>query len=110
MPAEPIRLTYVSTLRSDVTAAEMDELVAKAAAFNREHGITGVLAVDNFRVCQILEGPSEPVERLFASIEKDPRHHSVTQIEHRPIETGSFESWGMVRRDMIDMVLFALGA
>jgi hypothetical protein len=106
----PVRLTYVSTLRPGITTAEIDALVAKAATFNKKHDITGVLAIDNRRVCQILEGPAEPVERLFVSIEKDTRHHSVTQIELRPIEASSFESWGMVRRDMIDMVLFALGA
>jgi len=110
LPNNLIRLTYVSTLRSNVAAGDIDELVAKAAVFNKEHGITGVLAIDKVRVCQILEGPSEAVDRLFASIEKDGRHHSVTQIERRAIDASSFEAWGMARRDMIDMVLFALSA
>jgi len=103
-----IRLT--STLRPNVSAPDMDKLVADAATFNQSHGITGVLAVDKMRVCQILEGPAQNVDRLFASITRDSRHHGVTQIEYRPIEASSFEAWGMARRDMVDMVLFALGA
>lgn len=110
MPNDLIRLTYVSTLNPKVSASEIDDLVTDAASFNQNHGITGVLAVDKMRVCQILEGPATNVDRLFASISRDSRHHGVTQIEHRAIDKSSFESWGMVRRDMVDMVLFALGS
>lgn len=103
-----IRLTYVSTLHPDITLTDMDALVAKAAIFNQDHDITGVLAVDHDRVCQILEGPRIQVEQLFSSIRSDRRHHTVTEIETRPIEASGFENWGMVRRDMVDMVMYAL--
>jgi hypothetical protein len=105
-----IRLTYVSTLRSNVTASDVDEIVTGAARFNKAHGITGILAIDKSRVCQILEGPAEIVGRLFASIERDRRHSGVTEIERHTIDAASFEDWGMVRRDMIDIVLLALRA
>jgi hypothetical protein len=108
LPKDLIRLTYVSTLRPNVTGPDVDELVAKAARFNTDHDITGVLAIDKMRVCQILEGPADAVDRLFEAIERDNRHQGVTQIERRAIDASSFEAWGMARRDMIDMVLFAL--
>jgi hypothetical protein len=98
----------VSTFYPFVADGDVSELVAKAAEFNREHHITGVLAVDGDRVCQILEGPSEAVDALFASICEDDRHHTVIQIEHIAIPKSSFEAWGMARRPMIDMVTFAL--
>jgi hypothetical protein len=106
--ANLIRLTYVSTFYPFVTDDTISNLVAKAAEFNREHHITGVLAVEGARVCQILEGPTEAVDALFASIQRDDRHHTVVQIEHRVINKSSFEDWGMVRRQMVDMVTFAL--
>ncbi|PLP60794.1 hypothetical protein CYK37_00290 [Mesorhizobium loti] len=103
-----IRLTYVSTLHPEISLTDLDALVAKAAVFNQDRDITGVLAVDHNRVCQILEGPRRQVEQLFGSIRNDPRHHTVTEIETRTIEASSFENWGMVRRDMVDMVMYAL--
>lgn len=103
-----IRLTYVSTFQPDITDTNIDDLVAKAASFNQAQGITGVLAIDKERVCQILEGPKDHVERLFRSIQNDRRHHTVTEIDTRPIDAKSFEAWGMVRRDMIDIVIHAL--
>lgn len=103
-----IRLTYVSTLQPEISNADIDDLVTRAATFNKSHSITGVLAIDNQRVCQILEGAKQDVERLFISIRNDQRHHTVTEIETRTIEACGFEDWGMVRRDMVDMVMYAL--
>ncbi len=103
----PLRIVYVSTLRPQVTPADLQEMVEKAAAFNKAHGITGLLAFEDRRVCQILEGPEPEVEALYASIAKDPRHSGVTEIVRAPISSISFEAWGMVRRPMIDMVMAA---
>ncbi len=108
MSGNLIRLTYFSTLRLYVTDADIDDLVAKAADFNKAHDITGVLAIDGDRICQILEGPEEAVDTLFSSIRQDERHHAVVQIEHRAIAKTAFETWGMARRKMVDMVMFAL--
>lgn len=108
MSGNLIRLTYVSTLRPHVTDVDIDGLVAKAADFNKAHDITGVLAIEGDRVCQILEGPESAVDALFSSIRKDERHLAVVQIEHRRIVKTAFETWGMARRNMVDMVMFAL--
>lgn len=103
-----IRLSYVSTLYPHLTIADMDALVVKAAEFNKAHGITGILAIEGERICQILEGPIEAVDALYASIEKDERHHGVTLIVHQPIEESTFEDWGMIRRKMVDIAIYAL--
>ena len=103
----PVRIVYVSTLRPEVTAQDIDALVDKAAAFNKAHGITGLLALEERRVCQIVEGPDAAVETLFRSIRADDRHRGVTEIVHVPIDAVAFEDWGMVRRPMIDMVMAA---
>lgn len=103
----PRRIVYVSTLRPQVTDESLGELVGKAAAFNKAHGITGLLAVEDRRVCQVLEGPGADVEALFRSIQRDPRHFGVTELVNAEIDAITFESWGMVRRPMIDMVMMA---
>lgn len=103
----PLRIVYVSTLESRVSAQDIDALVDKAAAFNKAHGITGLLALEERRVCQILEGPDAVVEALFRSIRADDRHRGVIEIVHVPIDAVAFDDWGMVRRPMIDMVMAA---
>ena len=103
----PLRIVYVSTLKPDMSEESLAELVEKAAAFNKAHDITGVLAIEGRRVCQILEGPEAHVEALFASIRRDQRHSGITELVHTAIDKASFEDWGMVRRPMGDMVVIA---
>ncbi len=103
----PQRIVYVSTLGPDVSEDDIAALVDRAVAFNRAHGITGVLAFEDRRACQILEGPEAAVEALFGSISRDPRHAGVTEIVNVPIDAVTFADWGMVRRPMIDMVVSA---
>ena len=102
-----IRLVYTSNFKPHMSDDDIAALVDKAATFNRQQGITGVLAVEGLRVCQILEGATEAVDALFSSIRRDPRHGSVNLLERREITKQHFQDWGMVRRPMIDMVTFA---
>jgi hypothetical protein len=102
-----LRIVYVSNLSPAMTGEELDALVEKAAAFNQSQGITGILALEDNRVCQILEGPDEAVLALFASIRRDQRHTGVTELTNHPINRCSFSDWGMVRRPMVDMVTVA---
>jgi acylphosphatase len=105
-----LRIVYVSNLRPTMSVADLDALVKQAAAFNQANDITGVLALEDGRVCQILEGPDEAVAALFASIRKDERHTGVTELTNHAIDRYSFEGWGMARRSMVDMVTFAFAA
>ena len=103
----PQRIVYVSTLEPHVSQDDIAALVDEAAVFNKAHGITGVLVLEERRVCQILEGPEAAVKALFRSIGKDPRHTGVTEIVNVPIDAVTFDDWGMVRRRMVDMVISA---
>lgn len=42
--------------------------------------MTGILTVKDGRFAQVIEGQERALRRLMASIERDPRHHSVTVI------------------------------
>ncbi|MFD2239328.1 BLUF domain-containing protein [Aureimonas populi] len=102
-----IRLVYSSNLSAHTTAADIDEIVERSAMRNADLSITGMLAMEGGRICQILEGPEDAILYLFARIETDERHHGVVEIGRQPIERRAFERWGMIRRPMMDVVMIA---
>lgn len=104
----PIRIVYTSRLQPELDDVRLGRLISDAAAFNAAHLITGVMAVEDGRVCQILEGKKTAVEALYDRISLDSRHASVSLLVHAPIENCHFQEWGMVRAPMIDIVTFAL--
>jgi hypothetical protein len=102
-----IRLVYVSRLEPSMDQPRIDALIVAAAAFNKDNGITGVIAFEGLRVCQILEGEDAKIDQLFASIERDARHSAVIELDRSEIAEKHFEDWGMAERTMADMVALA---
>ncbi len=79
---------------------------------NVELDMTGILTVKDGRFAQVIEGQERALRRRMASIERDPRHHSVTVIADGPIEMRRSRDWRMVYRapkefvrDQLDTVL-----
>ncbi|WP_152044902.1 BLUF domain-containing protein [Aureimonas psammosilenae] len=105
--ASLMRLVYLSTLSVGLTSSNLKEPVERWAVSNKRHDITGVLALDGERVCQILEGPHLAVQTLFQAIKVDPRHIGVTELSIEQIDARHFGQWGMVRRQMVDIVSLA---
>lgn len=58
-------------------------------------GIAGDLMVEGCRFTQVLEGPSDAVERTFERIQCDDRHTEIRVLEARPIRRRDFPSWSM---------------
>lgn len=104
----PLRLVYISTLSAGVGRNEVDRIVAHSAEANDRRGITGLLALDEDRVCQVLEGPGQEIEKLFETIRGDRRHRDVVMLDCREVDTPHFGRWGMARRRMVDIVTLAL--
>lgn len=102
-----LRLVYVSTLADGVDRAEVDRIVAHSHGANGRREVTGMLALDEDRVCQILEGPEAEVDALFDLIRRDARHEGVVMLDRRPVEERRFGKWGMARRRMVDVVTLA---
>ncbi len=104
-----LRLAYVSTLLPEIADEGVSDIIAAANASNLQNNITGVIAIDaeTRRVCQILEGEPAAIEKLFASICADKRHSGVSELDRSEVERRHFSDWGMVRRPMADMVMFA---
>ena len=102
-----IRLTYASTLQDSVGSDDLDAIVAHAARRNAEAGISGIRAVEDRRVCQVLEGEEKAVETLYQRILADPRHDGVVELARHPIDSRTFADWSMSRRPMFDVVMAA---
>lgn len=102
-----VRLVYTSILDRSVTNDQIEELISEAAASNQRLGVTGVIGIEDGRVCQVIEGPYAVIMRLFASIRSDERHSDVTKIAQVDDENRRFPDWTMVRRPMIEIIIDA---
>jgi Sensors of blue-light using FAD len=95
---DTFRLIYRSRnlIPDDQRKAELGTLFGQARSNNKKQGITGALLLSDEWFVQTLEGDEDAVRTLFAHIEKDPRHDSVSVIE-----TGSaervFAKWAMAK-------------
>lgn len=77
---------------------DVDELVARAASANASKDITGALVVAGSVFFQLLEGPAEEVDRLFARIRDDARHTDVLCLDAQTNrEIRLFPHWSMRR-------------
>lgn len=97
-----IRILYFSTARPAVDSAEVDRIVAHAAAKNARLGITGALAYNGRNFCQLLEGEEQVIMDLLKVIEADPRHAGFKVLDQKEIEARHFSDWTMERVSELD--------
>lgn len=90
-------LLYVSRSRLDraVAAAEVDRIIATARHNNPARRLTGGLIFTENHFAQVLEGDSDTLDGMLASLARDPRHEALTVVERRPIERRQFPHWAM---------------
>ena len=80
-----VHCIYSSVQTRALQPAEIDALIEQSQQSNRLHNLTGILLHVGATFFQVLEGPREAVETLYAKILTDPRHKDVTQIIFEPI-------------------------
>ncbi len=88
-------LTYESKATPLFKETGINDILVAARTFNASQGITGCLIFYSGRFLQILEGPQEKVEKLFAKIENDKRHTEVSLFSEDNITERNFPDWGM---------------
>ncbi|RZL08748.1 MAG: BLUF domain-containing protein [Hymenobacter sp.] len=80
-----------------ISPENLMHLLRQARAYNQDHRLTGLLlyAADTHEFVQVIEGPRDEVQYLYAKILHDPRHkHSFTL--HEGLATGRmFPDWRM---------------
>jgi len=88
-------ITYVSTAYECFTQDELVLLLQNSRDANQNHEITGMLLYDEGNFIQTIEGPEEAIERLYANIQADTRHYSVTTLIDDPLDERVFPDWSM---------------
>ncbi len=93
-PAPLMQIIYASETHG-IAEPELALLLTKSRVRNADLGVTGMLLVGEGRILQVLEGPVEAVQRLYAIIERDPRHHQCRVLRERTIPERDFARWSM---------------
>ncbi len=92
------RIAYQSQPTVPVTLQLVNAIVTPARRRNAAAGITGFLTFRPEWFLQVLEGERDAVCRVFASIEKDRRHHALVLLDQRPIAVREFPTWSLGAR------------
>ncbi|ATC64364.1 hypothetical protein CMV30_10580 [Nibricoccus aquaticus] len=95
-----INLVYVSAATDLLPKEELVALMQKCSARNAQSELTGLLLYKDGNIMQVLEGPEQNVETVFARIKHDPRHKNLLVLLKEPIPARNFPDWGMAFRDL----------
>ena len=95
MTSDLIHCVYASSAARNFETGELAGILELARANNARLGLTGMLLYAEGSFFQVLEGPADLVDKLYASIERDPRHDQVTLIMREPIPRRAFDTWSM---------------
>jgi hypothetical protein len=90
------RIKYVSRFAQPFRESELEKLGERAAEKNKTLDVTGVLLTSGGVFYQVLEGPTEAVDQIFAAIRADKRHTDllVLGVEEN-IDRRTFPDWSM---------------
>ena len=95
------RVRYISRFSTDLSPKDIDQIVETSQRNNPGRKITGMLLASGDLFYQLLEGPRDQIDMLYAKISKDPRHEQVILLES---EIGDFEricpDWAMQKVDL----------
>lgn len=84
---------------STATGAHDDDtlfdILRTSEANNAPEGITGLLMYGAGSFMQVLEGPSEALDRAMANISRDPRHEDIVTVEDVENVPRLFGDWSM---------------
>ncbi|WP_231382087.1 BLUF domain-containing protein [Sphingobium indicum] len=93
------QIMYISTVTGTVTPQECAAIAHASAIRNRRDDVTGLLLFNSRRFLQVLEGPKDAVENIFARIHGDSRHRGVVKLREGMIDTREFGRWAMAYDD-----------
>lgn len=97
------RLIYRSTSKTDMSAAEISEILTQARRRNEVDGITGLLLYHHGTFFQVLEGDRAKVLSCFARVSRDPRHTDVQKVSAKQAQTRAFTNWFMGYEKLDDL-------
>jgi len=89
------QLVYASAACVPFSSEHLQLLLIKARNTNAIEKVTGMLLYHSGSFLQVLEGPPAGVDRIFAAIERDPRHHRIEVRLRQVSERREFPDWTM---------------
>ena len=89
------QLAYSSAASAPFTTEALQLLLLKARETNLACNVTGMLLYHTGSFLQVLEGPEASVEHIFASIERDSRHHHIQVLFRKHTDDREFAEWHM---------------
>lgn len=97
--ADPFELLSTLAYRSRAVApmSELDlhRLARTSQLRNIAEGVTGLMVYDRGWIFQQLEGPSDGLARIWASILKDRRHASIDILSNGSTDQRHFQAWDL---------------
>ncbi|MEX1166833.1 MAG: BLUF domain-containing protein [Hydrogenophaga sp.] len=97
-----VRILYVSRATGPQTGTVTATILAKAQKHNAAQNISGVLCQGQGLYLQVLEGERSAVNRLYASILQDRRHHDVQMLVFEEIISRRYADWSMAHVSLPD--------
>ena len=94
------RLIYSSEADDNMSDADLRMIAMFSRMNNRRKNIAGLLLHHEGYIVQVLEGPQDAVQRLFAKIKVDSRHKNVKILMDRACKQPIFSEWSMGFRPM----------
>jgi hypothetical protein len=95
-PGAPLHaIVYLSRARGPTTIEQLQHLLWRARARNRDQQVSGMLLYVDGTFLQYLEGPAAQVQLIYRVIRKDPLHTGVTTFIHQKIDSRVFSDWHM---------------
>ncbi len=88
-------VAYVSEAVEGLGGADIDRILADAAAHNRMAGVTSVLMFDGVRFLQYLEGPDDGMRSVYPRVLNARSHHHLRQLAKGEVPTRQFPRWTM---------------
>ena len=89
------RLIYVSDTADYVDWDDLKDILAKSEKNNAALDVTGILVLSNNKFLQVLEGPINSLNELYAKILQDARHKNSRILSYTPIHERHFSAWSM---------------
>lgn len=93
------QLAYISTSRTDLSKALLEDILSVSRRNNAGNDVTGLLATGGRRFLQVLEGPEQAVLATYARIHNDDRHRGLVMLSAKAVDVRAFGTWSMASRD-----------
>ena len=96
-PLHQIIYHSLATGPEGMTPEGLAALLRQARAYNQDHRLTGLLlyAADTKEFVQVIEGPRDEIDALYARIARDPRHKHAFVLHEGPAQGRMFPDWRM---------------